>query len=384
MKTDLKKNRLYFDYNATTPIASPVTDAICDAVKNIWGNPSSAHGLGVRAKETLEAARTKVAALIGAKPAGVFFTSGGTESNNTAILGVARALSPKARHIITSQIEHPSVMSPAIHLMEQGWDVSFVGVDGKGLVDPSDIEKVIRPDTALISLMLANNEVGTIEPISEITRIASRHNVPVHTDAAQAVGKIPVDVSVLGVDYLTIAGHKLYAPKGIGAFFVKEGAPFGQLLFGAGQEMGRRPGTEPVPLAVGLGAACEFAGQGLEDEARRQGRLRERFYEGILGLGRPVVRHGDPANSLPNTLSISFVGLQGAKILEAAPGLMASTGAACHARSVSISHVLSAMGIERDVAMGTLRLSLGRFTSEEDVDGAVSAIGEALRGIKKA
>ncbi|UKL13580.1 cysteine desulfurase family protein [Dissulfurimicrobium hydrothermale] len=375
---DLKKNGLYLDYNATTPIATPVIEAINHALKDLWGNPSSIHGLGRAAKEGIEAARAKVASLINARPEEVFFTSGGTESNNTVILGAARAGSHEKRHIITTQIEHPSVLNPAIHLMEEGWDVSFIRVDSLGLVDPSDIKKALRPNTAMVSVMLANNETGAVQPLAEIAGIAHEYGVPVHTDAAQAVGKIPVDVQMLGVDYLTIAGHKLYAPKGIGALFVKDGAPFDQIIFGAGQEMGRRPGTEPTPLAVGLGAASVFVQDGLEDEMKRQSELRERLYDGILSLGRQIIRHGQVDKTLPNTLNISFVGLSGARILQTAPGLMASTGAACHAGSAVVSHVLSAMGVEKTVAMGAIRFSLGRFTTDREIDDAVFAIKEAL------
>ncbi|MGB9712923.1 MAG: cysteine desulfurase family protein [Dissulfurimicrobium sp.] len=378
MKMDLKKNGLYLDYNATTPIATPVIEAINHALKDLWGNPSSIHGLGRAAKEGIEAARAKVASLINARPEEVFFTSGGTESNNTVILGAARAGSHEKRHIITTQIEHPSVLNPAIHLMEEGWDVSFIRVDSLGLVDPSDIKKALRPNTAMVSVMLANNETGAVQPLAEIAGIAHEYGVPVHTDAAQAVGKIPVDVQMLGVDYLTIAGHKLYAPKGIGALFVKDGAPFDQIIFGAGQEMGRRPGTEPTPLAVGLGAASVFVQDGLEDEMKRQSELRERLYDGILSLGRQIIRHGQVDKTLPNTLNISFVGLSGARILQTAPGLMASTGAACHAGSAVVSHVLSAMGVEKTVAMGAIRFSLGRFTTDREIDDAVFAIKEAL------
>jgi cysteine desulfurase len=383
MKLDLGKNRLYLDYNATTPVATPVMDAIRRAMQYLWGNPSSTHGLGMAAKEALEAARVQAASLINARPGEIIFTSGGTESNNTVILGAAKAVSPGKRHLVTTGIEHPAVLNPAIHLMEEGWDVSFARVDGQGVVDPAEIKRVLRPDTAMVSVMFANNETGAIQPLEEIVRMAHEYDVPVHTDAAQAIGKISVDVQALGVDYLTIAGHKLYAPKGIGALFVRDGAPFGQILFGAGQETGRRPGTEPVPLAIGLGAACDFVQDGLEDEARRQSALRDRLFEGLSSQGYPLVRHGPVDKTLPNTLSVAFAGMSGARILQVSQGLMASTGAACHESSVAVSHVLSAMGVERDVAMGTIRLSIGRFTTGDDIDNAVVVINEALKRLKQ-
>ncbi|MGQ9744511.1 MAG: cysteine desulfurase family protein [Dissulfurimicrobium sp.] len=379
----MKKNRLYFDYNATTPVATPVMDAIRHAMQYLWGNPSSMHCLGMAAKDALETARAQIASLINAMPGEIIFTSGGTESNNTVILGAAKAVSPGKRHLVTTSIEHPAVLNPAIHLMEEGWDVSFVRVDGQGVVDPAEIKRVLRPTTAMVSVMLANNETGAIQPLEEIVRMAHEYGVLVHTDAAQAIGKISVDVRALGVDYLTIAGHKLYAPKGIGALFVKSGAPFGQILFGAGQETGRRPGTEPVSLAIGLGVACAFVQDGLENEARRELALRDRLFDGLSALGYPLVRHGPADKTLPNTLSVAFVGMNGARILQVAEGLMASTGAACHESSVAVSHVLSAMGVQRDVAMGTIRFSVGRFTTEDDIDNAVVVVNEALKRLEQ-
>lgn len=378
-----KKARLYLDYNATTPVATPVMDAIRHAMQHFWGNPSSTHSLGKAAKEALETARAQVASLINARPGEIVFTSGGTESNNNVILGVARAISSKKRHLVTTQIEHVAVLNPAIHLMEEGWDVSFVRVDSRGVVDPEEIKRALRPDTAIVSVMLANNEIGALQPLEEIVHIAHEYDIPVHTDAAQAIGKISVDVRALGVDYLTIAGHKLYAPKGIGALFVRDGAPFGRLLFGAGQESGRRPGTEPVPLAVGLGTACVFVQNDLESEAKRESLLRDRLFDGLLSLGHQLIRHGPLDKTLPNTLSVAFVRLSGVQILQASQGLMASTGAACHESSVAVSHVLAAMGVEREIAMGTIRLSIGRFTTEDDIDSAILVIDKALKGLNQ-
>ncbi len=369
---------IYLDYNATTPVAGPVQEAIDLALKDLWGNPSSRHRLGQMAREALESARAQVASLINADPEEVSFTSGGTESNNTVIMGVCQEMSCRGRHLITSRIEHPSIINPCLHMAGQGWEVSFVGVGSDCIVDPLEIQEALRPDTVLISVMLANNETGAIQPLREISQLAHRHGILVHTDAAQAIGKIPVDVKALGVDYLSIAGHKLYAPKGIGALYRAKGSPPCQIIFGGGQEHGLRPGTEPLPLAVGLGAACDFVAGNMETDTKRERRLREMLYEGLVGLGHPVVRNSDPSKGLPNTLSISFIGKNGAEILEHAPEIMASTGSACHEKSTEVSHVLAAMGLSTEAAMGTLRLTLGHWTTESDIEIAVQAIGRAL------
>jgi cysteine desulfurase len=371
-------SEIYLDYNATTPVAKPVQEEVNSALKEKWGNPSSGHRFGQIAKRALEYSRAQVASLLNADPTEILFTSGGTESNNLTITGVCRAMSGKGRHIITTRIEHPSLMNPCLHLLEQGWDVSFIKVNSQGVIDPLEIERALRPDTVLVSVMLANNETGAIQPVAAISQLARKRGVLVHTDAAQAVGKIPVDVKNLGVDYLSIAGHKLYAPKGIGALYCRKGAPLGQLMFGAGQEQGLRPGTEPVPLAVGLGAACDFVAWDIEAEAERETGLREKLYAELSGLGYPIIRHCDPENTIPNTLSVSFIGKNGAEILAQAPEIMASTGAACHDRDIKVSHVLAAMGVSPEVALGTLRLTLGRGTTESDIENAAQAIGRAL------
>jgi cysteine desulfurase len=375
-------SEIYLDYNATTPVAKPVQEKVNSALKYKWGNPSSGHRFGQMAKSALESARAQVASLLNADQTEILFTSGGTESNNTIIMGVCQAISAKGRHIITTRIEHPSLINPCLHLLEQGWDVSFIKVNSQGIVDPLEIERALRPDTVIVSVMLANNETGAIQPIAAISQLARERGVLVHTDAAQAVGKIPVNIKHLGVDYLSIAGHKLYAPKGIGALYRRKGVPLGQLMFGAGQEHGLRPGTEPVPLAVGLGAACDFVARDIKAEAERQTGLREKLYAKLSTLGHPIIRHGDPENTIPNTLSVSFIGKNGAQILAQAPEVMASTGSACHDRAIKVSHVLAAMGISPDVAMGTLRLSLGRGTTESDIEIAAQAISKALERIQ--
>lgn len=374
-------SEIYLDYNATTPAAKPVLKEVNSALKEKWGNPSSGHRFGQMAKRALEYARVQVASLLNADPTEILFTSGGTESNNLTITGVCQAVSGKGRHIITTRIEHPSLMNPCLHLLEQGWNVSFIKVNSQGVVDPMEVERALRPDTVLVSVMLANNETGAIQPVAAISQLARKRGVLIHTDAAQAVGKIPVDVKNLGVDYLSIAGHKLYAPKGIGALYCRIGAPLGQIMFGAGQEQGLRPGTEPVPLAVGLGAACNFVAWDINAEAERETYLREKLYAEISKLGHPIIRHGDPENTIPNTLSISLIGKNGAEILAQAPEIMASTGAACHDRAIKVSHVLAAMGVSPEVALGTIRFSLGRGTTEPDIEVAVQTIGRAIERI---
>ncbi len=369
---------IYLDYNATTPVDKRVALAMEEALLEKWGNPSSGHPLGAKAKDALERARGSVSSLINADPEEIVFTSGGTESNNLVILGLAAHFRSQKKHLITSKIEHPSVMNPCLHLLEQGWKVSFVSVDRQGIVKLDELEEAVTDQTFLVTIMLANNETGALQPIKEIASMCARRGVLLHSDAAQAVGKISVDVQKLGVNYLTVAGHKFYAPKGIGALFIKQGSPFGNIMFGAGQEHGKRPGTEPVPGAVALGAAAELAASDLPVEEKRQRSLRERLFEGIKAVYPKVVRHGRPDKTLPNTLSIAFPGIMASELLSKMKNLCASTGAACHDRSVAVSHVLAAMGVNQDVALGTIRLSLGRYTTQAHIDEAVHLFEAAL------
>jgi len=295
--------------------------------------------------------------------------------------GVCQAVADRGRHIVTSQIEHPSVLNPCARLADTGWTVSYASVDERGAVSPDEIRRLLRSDTVLISVMLANNETGVIQPLQDIAAMAREENILVHTDAAQAVGKIAVDVTELGVDYLTVAGHKLYAPKGIGALFRRKGAPFHRILYGAGQENGCRPGTEPVPLAVGLGEACRIAAADLETEARRQKMLTEEFFSRLSAICPAVVRHGRPDETLPNTLSVSFPGVDARELLAQCPQIMASTGAACHEKSEGVSHVLEAMGMDEETARGTVRFSMGRDTTGSDVSDAARALKTALKAV---
>lgn len=377
---------IYMDYNATTPVDPRVLEAMLPFIKEHYGNPSSQHKLGKVARDAVEKARAQVASLLGASPEEIVFTSGGSESNNTVLQGVARAYSGKPRHIITAQCEHPSVLKPCHFLEAEGVEITFLPVDVKCRVDPEDVRKALRSHTILISIMHANNEVGTIQPISEIGKIAREAGVLFHTDAAQSVGKIPVSVKELGVDFLTMAGHKLYAPKGVGALYVKSGVELKPLIQGASQERGRRAGTESVPLIVGLGEACALAQAALEQEATRIRSLRDRLHQAMAEKFRKLVLNGHPEERLPNTLNVSFPGYLGASLLEELDGVCASVGSACHEGSGEISPVLRAMGVPEEVAMGAVRFSLGRWSTQEEVDQVAEAIGlwarSRRRGLK--
>jgi cysteine desulfurase len=368
--------RIYLDYNASTPIDPVVAAAMRRFLEDHFGNPSSGHWAALGAKAALEEARGQVAALLGAESDEIIFTSGGSEANNLALKGVVWALRAKGNHIITSAVEHPAIIEPCRFLGQLGFKVSVVPVDRFGRVNPDDVARAITPQTSLISIMHANNEVGTIQPIAEVSRIAREHGVFFHTDAAQSVGKIASDVNALGVDLLTVAGHKVYAPKGVGALYVRRGTPLEPLIHGAGHEGGRRAGTESALLAVGLGTACELA----RDLARMEGvrALRDRFWQRLqAAFGDQVVLNGHPCHRLPNTLNVSFVGQVGAEVLARLEGVAASTGSACHAGRVELSPILKALGVAPEVGMGAIRFSLGRGTTPEEVD----AVADQLAGI---
>lgn len=380
-------NPIYLDYNATTPSHPCVIKTIADVLERNWGNPSSSHEIGRMAQAVFAQAKTRIADLLNAVSHEIVLTSGGTEANNTVLTSIVEALSVRGRHVIVSDIEHPSVLNPAIRLMERGFSVDFARATPDCLITPEEIGRLIRPDTVLVSVMLVNNETGVIQPIEEIAKIVRPRGILLHTDAAQAVGKIPVDVQSLNVDYLTVAGHKLYAPKGIGALFVRNGVPFSPFLLGGGQEQGRRSGTEAVALAAGLACACDLARQDMEQEVMRQERLRERLWQGLQGLWPHLIRHGADRPSLPNTLSVSFVGLNATQLLLACPELCASTGAACHGlqegATARISHVLAAMGVNSEVAKGTIRFSVGRMTDEIQIEAVLQSIANGLKKLIK-
>ena len=358
---------IYLDYNASTPIDPRVAAVMRPLLDGPFANPSATHPDGRAAHALLDRARAQVADLLGCDPDEIVFTSGGSEADNLALTGVFFALRERGDHIITTAVEHPAILEPLRFLERLGAKVTVIPVDRTGLIDPEDVRRAITPRTILVSVMHANNEVGTIEPVAEVAAIAHERGVLVHTDAAQAVGKIRTRVDELGVDLLTIAGHKLYAPKGVGALYVRRGVTLEPLIHGAGHEAGRRAGTESVLLAAAFGEACRLA-----VDLRPLGetrRLRDRLWDGLHArFGADLVLNGHPTERLPNTLNVSFVGRVGADILAALDGVAASTGAACHADSVELSPVLRAMGVPPNVGMGAVRLSLGRMTTEQEID----------------
>ncbi len=367
-------NPIYLDHNATTPVCPEVVEAMLPFLREHFGNPSSGHVYGRRAHEAVERAREQIALLLGCEPDEVFFTSGGTEANNLAIVGSSRAADGRRRHIVTSMVEHPATMRPCDWLEGEGWEVTRLPVDAECRVQADDARASVRSDTLLVTVMLANNETGTVMPIRALAEIAHERGALIHTDAAQAVGKLPTRVNDLGVDLLSVAGHKLYAPKGVGALFVRRGIPIRPLLLGAGHERGLRPGTENVPHIVGLGKACEVARRDLEGEARRMRDLSDELWELLRAEIPAIRRNGDSVERLPNTLNLSFPGVRGSAVLAAAPEIAASTGSACHEGDESPSPVLLAMGIDPATALGAVRLSLGRATSPTDVRSAASAL----------
>jgi cysteine desulfurase len=368
---------IYLDYNASTPIDPAVAAAMRPLLDEAFGNPSSGHWASTSAKAALEQARGQVAALLGCAPDEIVFASGGSEANNLAIKGTFFALRHKGEHIITTKVEHPAVLAPCRFLERLGAAVTCLPVDPMGRVNPEAVRRAITRRTILISVMHANNEVGTIQPIEEIGAIAREHGIRFHTDAAQSVGKVPSKVDTLGVDLLTIAGHKVYAPKGVGALYVRRGIALEPLIHGAGHEQGRRAGTESALLAVGLGTACTLA-QDLAPMARVRA-LRDRFWEVLQDrLGDRVMLNGHPELRLPNTLNVSFVGMIGAEVLSRLDGVAASTGSACHAGRVELSPVLAAMGVPEEIGMGAVRFSLGRTTTEAEIDAVSDRIGTRL------
>lgn len=370
--------KIYLDYNATTPLDPRVTAAMRAVLEESYGNPSSLHWAGLPAKLLLEKSRAQVATLLGCATDEIVFTSGGSEANNLALKGVFFAQGGRPAHIITSEIEHPSILEPCRFLERLGARITRLSVDDAGRIDPDDLRRTITRDTILITLMQANNEVGTIQPIEACARIAKEHGVPFHTDAAQSVGKIPARVDDLGVDFLSIAGHKLYAPKGVGALYVRRGANVEPLIHGAGHEKGRRAGTESTLLTSGLGAACVLAADLAWTKRVRE--LRDRLWTLLQErIGDRVVLNGHPEIRLPNTLNVSFVGQRGASILSALDGIAASTGSACHSARVELSPVLRAMRIPEAIGAGAVRFSLGRMTTREEIDEAVERITTALK-----
>lgn len=369
---------IYLDYNATTPIDKEVAEAMQPFIGEIFGNPSSTHEYGIAAKKAVITARKQVAELIGCQPEEIIFTSGGTESNNFAIKGAAFANRHKGNHIITSSVEHPAVIEVCKYLSDNGFKITWLSVDEFGLVNPSDVLKAITPQTILITIMHANNEVGTIQPVEEIGEIARQQNILFHSDAAQSLGKIPVNVNKMGVSLLSVAGHKLYAPKGIGALYIRKGTSVQKLIHGADHEMNMRAGTENVIQIAGLGKACEIAGRDLVKNSMHMKNMRDALYNGLTESYPSAKLNGHPDKRLPNTLSISFRGIEANTLLLELTEVAASAGAACHTDNIEISSVLKAMRVPEEFAMGTIRFSTGKYSSLEEITKAVEHINAAL------
>ena len=378
---------IYLDYNATTPLDPAVVEAMLPYLHEHFGNPSSAHAYGKAAHDAVERARSQVAELLGAQPDEVVFTGGGTEASNYAIKGSVLAKLQgffgrwaRGAHVVISSVEHPATAQPCEFLRRLGCKVTVVPVDGTGLVDLDSVGRALGRGTTLVSIMHSNNEVGTLQPIKEIAALTRPRGVLVHTDAAQSLGKVAVDVTDMGVDLLTVAGHKLYAPKGVGVLYVRRGVRLESLIHGAGHEGGRRAGTENVPYAVGLGKACELARHSFPQATEWLRALRDRLWERLrAGLGERVVFNGHPTERLPNTLNVNFAGCVGSELLAAVPEVAASTGSACHEGHVALSPVLCAMGVPPELGKGAVRLSVGRFTTEAEVESAAEMLIAAAR-----
>lgn len=374
----LPPNPIYLDHNATTPLLPEVVDAMLPYLREHFGNPSSGHVYGQRAKQAVTRARQQVAALLGCHEDEVFFTSGGTEANNLAIRGVAEAR-PERRRLVTSAIEHPATEKPCQWLAKHGQDVQRIQSDTEGRVRLEEAARLIDDTTALVTVMHSNNETGVLQPIAELAELARRHGAVMHTDAAQSLGKVAVRVDDLGADLLSIAGHKLYAPKGVGALYVRRGTPIAPLVLGAGHERGLRPGTENVASIVALGQACEIAGSTLGQEQARQAQLRDQLWQALLAQVPGLALNGHAQLRLPNTLNVRFPRVSGTALLAACPQLAASTGSACHDGGESASAVILAMGVDPQQALGSVRLTLGRGTTAAEVATAAELLVEAWR-----
>jgi cysteine desulfurase len=376
---------VYLDYNATTPVAPEVLEAMLPWLRDGFGNPSSTHPWGRRAAAAVARARAQVAALIGAAPGEIVFTGCATESNNLALLGVAEALAGTGRrHLVVSAVEHPAVLAPARELARRGWALTVLPVDEFGRVSTDTFAGALRPDTGLASIMHANNEVGTLQPIAELARLARARGVLFHTDAAQSAGKVAVDVDTLGVDLLTLAGHKFHAPKGVGALYVRSGTPLHPVSFGADQESGRRPGTENVAAVVALGAAAELSARALPGLSAALRSQRDRLHERLAGGVPGLQLNGHPEHRLPNTLHVSFPEVTGRALLDAAAAeVAASLGSACHSEHDAVSGVLAAMDIDSARAAGAVRLSVGRTTSADEIDRAAAALVAAWAALRR-
>ncbi|MEN6573308.1 cysteine desulfurase NifS [Methanobacterium aggregans] len=375
---------MYMDHSATSPVDPEVFEAMKPYFQEEFGNASTLYKLGRDSKRAMEDARAHVASIIGAEPKDVIFTSGGTESDNIAIKGTAYKLKNKGKHIITSNIEHPAVHETCKYLEKKGFEVTYIPVGTDGIVKVSDVETAIRDDTILITIMHANNEIGTVQPIAEIGKIAHEKGILFHTDAVQSVGKIPVDVNDLNVDMLSISSHKLYGPKGIGALYIKKGVRLEPIIHGGGHERGLRPGTENVPGIVGFGKACQLSEENLEEESARLTRLRNKLVDAVLKENEKAYLNGDREKRLPGNANFRFTGIEGESLILHldSKGIAASTGSACSSTKLEPSQVLMAIGLEEVEAHGSLRISMGRENTEEDVEHAIVAIKEVVSTLR--
>ena len=377
--------RFYFDHNATTPVAPEVLETLASCLGQVYGNASSIHHFGQGAKQRMEAARRQLASLIGCQPSSLVFTSGGTEADNMAVLGVVRAAPGAARHAIVSAVEHPAVLGPCEQLEREGVEITRLRVSPDCLVDPEDVRRALRPETVLVSVMHANNELGTIQPIAEIARIARAAGVTLHVDGVQALGKIPVDVEALGVDLYSMSAHKLYAPKGVGALYVRKGTAMAPIAFGGHHERDRRPGTENVPGIAAFGAAAELAARTLAAESERLAALRDRLENAILERIPRAGVNGSRSRRTPNTANMHFDGIDGEALVIALDlrGFAVSTGAACSSGAIAPSHVLVNMGLSAERARASMRFSLGRSNTAGQVDALVDALAGAVEHLRR-
>jgi cysteine desulfurase len=376
--------RIYLDHNATTPVHPEVLEAMLPYYKDKFGNPSSIHGFGREAKVALEEAREKVAKFINASPQEIYFTSGGTESDNLAIKGTAFAARKKGKHIITSKIEHHAVLESSKFLEKEGFEVTYLPVDKYGFVDPDDLKKAVRKDTILVSIMHVNNEVGTIQPLEELCKITKEKGVFFHTDAVQSVGKMPVDVQKLNVDMLSMSGHKIYGPKGVGAIYIRKGTRMTSWSHGGSHERSRRAGTENVPGIVGLAKAVELAQRDMEQQSQQMKNLTEAFYQKVTHTIPDVILNGHMEKRIPNTLNLSFKAVEGESIILSLDlkGVAVASGSACTSGTLEPSHVLSAMGISPEIAQGAIRFSFGRENSMGDVEYVVEILPEIVSRLR--
>lgn len=375
---------IYLDYSATTPMRKEVYEEIGKYFCDIFGNPSSIHSFGRKAGENLEKARAQIASLINANPEEIIFTSGGTEADNMAILGIARRKKNKGKHIITTKIEHHAVLNTCKSLEKEGFDITYLSVSEAGLLDIEEVKKVIRPDTILISVMHVNNEVGTILPIQEIGKLARENDILFHVDAVQSFGKIPIDVINMNIDMLSASSHKIYGPKGIGCLYIRKGIHLQPLMYGGAQENKKRPGTENVPAIIGFGLAADLAGKEMKEESKRLTKLRDKLIAGILNNIPHCQLNGDSVQRLPGNANISIKNVEGESLLLMLDlkGIAVSSGSACTSGSLDPSHVLLAMGISHEVAQSSLRFTLGKYTTEEDIEYVLDVLPEIVEKLR--